>query len=87
MYEWAIIDGDDVNYDSAKKVKATHPTAIDPVKILRVTAIDCEGKLRLLIYTDRRIKLEECLDRGCIHLVEYGESENEKEQKTTSKME
>ena len=70
MYEWAIIDGDAVCYNNAKKVNAVHPTAIKPVTITRVTAIDVEGKLRLLIHTDRKIKLEKCLDSGCVHLVE-----------------
>ena len=71
LYEWAIIDGDDVCYSNAKKVKAVHPTAVLPVKITRVTATDDRlGNLRLLIYTDRKVKIENCVDIGCIHLVE-----------------
>jgi hypothetical protein len=73
MYEWAIIDSGNVNYASAKKVRAVHPTAIPPVRITRVTAVDFEGKLRLIIDVDRKVKIERCLDGGCVHLVEAKE--------------
>ena len=70
MYEWIIIDGDDVNRYNAKRVKAVHPTPISPVTITRVAATDYEGELSLIITTDRRVRLEECIDIGCIHLVD-----------------
>ncbi len=70
VFEWAIIDGDDINFATAKKVKAIHPTPIPPVKITSVTAIEFEGKLRLIIDVDRKIKIEQCIDKGCVHLVE-----------------
>jgi hypothetical protein len=69
-FQWAIIDGQDVCYKTAKKVRAIHPTPIPPVTITRVTAIEYEGELRLIIDVDRRVKIEKCVDRGCIHLVE-----------------
>ena len=70
MYEWIIIDSDDVNRFNAKRVKAVHPTPIPPVIITRVVAIDYEGELSLIIHTDRKIRLEECVDMGCVHLVD-----------------
>ena len=71
MYEWAIIDDSKTSYLTAKKVKAVHPTAIEPVHITKVTATDNhKGTIRLLIYTNIKVKIEECLDRGCVHLVE-----------------
>ena len=69
MFEWAIIDNDDINYETAKKIKAIHPTVIYPVAITRVAAIKIEGKLRLIIYTNMPVKIEKCIDTGCIHLV------------------
>ncbi len=70
MYEWIIIDGDDINRFNAKRVRAVHPTAIPPVRITKVTAIDYKGELSLLIHTDRKVNIEECIDPGCIHLVQ-----------------
>ena len=70
MYEWIIIDGDDVDRFNAKRIRAVHPTPIPPVKITRVTAIDYEGKISLLIHTNMRVDIEDCIDRGCKHLVQ-----------------
>jgi len=70
MYEWIIIDGEDVSRFNAKRIKAVHPTAIDPVRITRVTAVQYEGELNLIIHTDRKVRIEDCVDRGCKHLVE-----------------